>query len=392
MNTEARILVITDTPGDADQITALLKKEYKHVGASTLRNEMVASFQEFLPDIVVLAYQSIDHSVSTYLGILRHSTVALTLPHRAVVLCHQDKVAEAYELCRTEHFDDYVLFWPLPVDSKRLFMTIHHELRDLSNSESHAPSQEMVTEAAKIAELEEMLDQACRRGKHRADVVSEQIELAESSIAGAIDTFHHTILHSGLLPGMNVERSATLDREIQSLKRKTTQEPLRKVQGAVEPVVAWVEGIKSDLSEQIESARRLNQIVANDKALPTILMVDDDIFQCRLLQQILCAEPFKVTFALTGGRALTMIQRRPPDLILMDISLPDIDGIEMTRKLKAMKTTSQIPVVMVSGLSEKQTVVDSRKAGAADFLVKPIDKTILLEKVLRLLEKKPSHR
>jgi len=70
----------------------------------------------------------------------------------------------------------------------------------------------------------------------------------------------------------------------------------------------------------------------------------------------------------------------------MDIELPDISGVEVTRRMKSVEQFADIPVVMITGHSERHLVVDSLKAGAADFVVKPFDKTTLLAKLRRLLD------
>jgi DNA-binding response OmpR family regulator len=82
---------------------------------------------------------------------------------------------------------------------------------------------------------------------------------------------------------------------------------------------------------------------------------------------------------------LAVLRKRRPDLVLMDYALPDIDGVEATRRLKGVAQFAEIPVVMITGNSEKAVVVNSLKAGAVDFIVKPLDKDRLLAKIRGLL-------
>jgi DNA-binding response OmpR family regulator len=114
-------------------------------------------------------------------------------------------------------------------------------------------------------------------------------------------------------------------------------------------------------------------------------MVDDDEFQHRLLTQML--QPLKVDllFADSGAGALGALRRRRPDLIFMDYQLPDLSGLEVARRLKASESFSGIPVVMITGRSERDIVVDAMKVGAADFIVKPFDGTKVVAKVRKLL-------
>jgi CheY-like chemotaxis protein len=114
-----------------------------------------------------------------------------------------------------------------------------------------------------------------------------------------------------------------------------------------------------------------------------VLIVDDDEFQRMLLARMLQADPYQLVFAASGAEALQAIHQARPDLILMDVQMPGMDGIETTRRLKAMPRFADVAVIMLTGKSEGQVVVDSLNAGAADFVVKPIDRDKLVAKLAR---------
>ena len=83
----------------------------------------------------------------------------------------------------------------------------------------------------------------------------------------------------------------------------------------------------------------------------------------------------------SAQKALAALRKRQPDLILMDVRLPDVDGLQLTRQLKSIDAYASIPIVMLTGHGHRQVLVDSREAGAIDFLVKPFDRETLLKKV-----------
>lgn len=117
---------------------------------------------------------------------------------------------------------------------------------------------------------------------------------------------------------------------------------------------------------------------------PLVLVVDDDEFERKLAGEMLRAVPYDLIFAASGAEALSLVCKTRPDLILMDMVMPAINGLETLRSLKASRF-ADIPVVMITGQSEKDVVMDCLKAGAADFLVKPLDREVLLKKVDRFL-------
>lgn len=119
-----------------------------------------------------------------------------------------------------------------------------------------------------------------------------------------------------------------------------------------------------------------------------ILVVDDDPFQQRLLSVALEAEGYAVQCAASATEAWTSIARTQPDLILLDVLLPDISGYEITRQLKSQKSTAGIPVIMITGLDDRNARLRGLREGAEDFLIKPVDRSELAVRVRNLLNLK----
>ena len=115
-------------------------------------------------------------------------------------------------------------------------------------------------------------------------------------------------------------------------------------------------------------------------------MVDDDKFALDLSKAALIKENFNVTLATSGYQTLKILSKQRPDLILMDMNMPEIDGLEATRRIKAMEQFSTIPIIMVTGNNTKADVINCLKAGASDYIVKPISQGTLVDKINRLLQ------
>ncbi|MFC5755776.1 PleD family two-component system response regulator [Rhizobium sp. GCM10022189] len=119
-----------------------------------------------------------------------------------------------------------------------------------------------------------------------------------------------------------------------------------------------------------------------------ILVVDDIPANVKLLEARLLAEYFDVLTAADGHEALAICDRNQVDLILLDIMMPGIDGFEVCERLKANPKTAHIPVVMVTALDQPADRVRGLKAGADDFLTKPVNDLQLISRVKSLLRLK----
>src|SRR6185312_10697080 len=119
-----------------------------------------------------------------------------------------------------------------------------------------------------------------------------------------------------------------------------------------------------------------------------ILVVDDVTVNVRLLEAKLASEYFNVLTAFNGEKALEVAKAERPDLVLLDVMMPGMDGFEVCKRLKADPVTAEIPVVMVTALSDVSDRVKGLEAGADDFLTKPVNDVALFASVRSLVRLK----
>ena len=116
-----------------------------------------------------------------------------------------------------------------------------------------------------------------------------------------------------------------------------------------------------------------------------ILVVDDVEKNVRLLADVLSARGYRTTTAASGEAALAAIQRDPPDLVLLDVMMPGLDGYAVCRAIRADAQRAMLPVVLVTALDPAQERVKGLEAGADDFLNKPVNQAELMARVRSLL-------
>jgi len=124
----------------------------------------------------------------------------------------------------------------------------------------------------------------------------------------------------------------------------------------------------------------------NDR--PKILIVDDEAFNVDYLEQELEDLNYETISASNGQEALDRVQSESPDLILLDIMMPVLDGFEVLTRLKMSPATRDIPVIIISAMNDLQSVVKGVQRGAEDYLPKPFEPVLLKARIAASLEKK----
>ena len=116
-----------------------------------------------------------------------------------------------------------------------------------------------------------------------------------------------------------------------------------------------------------------------------ILLIEDNAVNRRLAQFLLKSQGYEVWEVSSAPEAFESLKQKQPDLILMDIQLPGMDGLAATKKLKADPATQNIPILVVTSYAMKGDEAKAFEAGCSGYVTKPIDKTIFLEAVAKAL-------
>tara|TARA_B000000477_G_scaffold7075_1_gene5692 strand:- start:10 stop:1494 length:1485 start_codon:yes stop_codon:yes gene_type:complete len=176
----------------------------------------------------------------------------------------------------------------------------------------------------------------------------------------------------------------------------------RETETAIENFVDYIRGEAIDQnnnnsSNQLESAEALFKslgdieysITLGDEIKESdILIVDDNVTNCEVLQRRLSMQGLSCRTAYDGNTAIAEVFKKTPDLILLDVILPDINGLELLKTFRKEHNSESLPVIMVSAFNDVDSISKCIQLGAQDYLPKPINGTILLAKVVAALERK----
>ena len=146
--------------------------------------------------------------------------------------------------------------------------------------------------------------------------------------------------------------------------------------------------IRSDThTDARKDARNEGPLIQPAGDRPTVLVVDDTPANLTLMMQVL-NKHYRVQVAMSGAKALELVRRGPPDLLVLDVMMPEIDGYEVCRRLKADPATCHLPVIFLTALTRPEDETSAFEAGAADFVSKPFNPVTLLARVRTQLELK----
>jgi diguanylate cyclase (GGDEF)-like protein len=288
--------------------------------------------------------------------------------------------------------------------------------------------QDFITPANAIFDYVDMVEKAL----NEADLESEdEIEQIKSSCSKLIDQYEVAFVQN---TGVNADSSKKSPEEYSEL-RHNLRTPLNAIIGyseilmedyeddldegtledfqqiinlardtetAIENFVDYIRGEAIDpkndnSSNQLESAEALFKslgeieysITLGDEIKESdILIVDDNVTNCEVLQRRLSMQGLSCRTAYDGNTAITEVFKKTPDLILLDVILPDINGLELLKTFRKEHNSESLPVIMVSAFNDVDSISKCIQLGAQDYLPKPINGTILLAKVVAALERK----
>lgn len=224
----------------------------------------------------------------------------------------------------------------------------------------------------------------------------ENVDCAEK--ADEVSALSNSLLQQ--YPGMQA-----VSRQLQQLVTWELPETVRKDIAIIVQTVNSLEGIfkslafeplnehlaqaaKADKNGQATPGAAANQPIANAEYLGLLLVVDDDEGNRDVLSRRLVREGYEVMLAESGRQALRMLNRYTFDLVLLDIMMPEMDGITMLAELKRNPKLNQLPVIMITAVDEVGSITRCIEAGADDYLLKPFNPVILRARIRALLERK----
>ncbi len=163
----------------------------------------------------------------------------------------------------------------------------------------------------------------------------------------------------------------------------------RSARGVIEGVPELLEQLLvayEALSRELESKLVLSEDLEQSKQRFDLMIVDDDRAMRLALQKAFDTKIYRVSEAGNGLQAVSMCSRKMPDLILMDAMMPEMNGFEACQKIRNLPDGADVPILIITALDNEEAIVDAFKAGATDYVPKPIHFAVMKQRVARLIK------
>lgn len=372
-------LVVSAGVPDGELVHDLLIEDLASVIITPDPERGAADFETHRPSLLILALRSIEAAQHYYLELHRRCEALHATPHRTIVLCERADARRAFELCRQQYFDDYVVFWPTSHDPFRVRMAAIHALQQLGANGIGAGGGEIAVHARRLAALTGALQASMASGEEHIARVVDSVRRAHTDVDTSLRQLAERLDAEGRESAATSEARARIADTFDKMRKNALKPHFSGISEAVVPMREWMDDLNAQVAPAVRAAEAILSVGGETR--PLVMIVEDDLFQHRLLAHQLGASGLDLLFASNGTGAFALLRHHQPDVILLDFNLPDMSGAEVLHRLKSAERTQSIPVILITGTSTKDVVVESRRAGAVDVMAKPLDTERLLASI-----------
>ncbi|MCL1068403.1 response regulator [Shewanella olleyana] len=307
------------------------------------------------PILFIYAFEKPDEAIefNDIITNLNKEKKAFGEEYLSLLICCREYREAAYFECSKGRFYSYETFRPV-YDMNRIRLSIT-QMCDLLTSQDQVHLYEENKKAI-INKLQQ---------------VSVQLHEVDVSISD------EKAIQHGLLNELIIEVDKLCNGEVEA---GANNNQMGKIKPKVENFKAHNQKYFNDISTKVRAAKP-----SFKKKSPLVLVVDDQNVMLKIITTILKPKGFDVEVATNGAEALNKLKHCQPELVLLDIDMPVMDGIQTLRTIKTMNDMVNVPVIMLTSNTDKESFIECREIGAIDYIVKPTNAETLLKKIFAVI-------
>lgn len=379
MNKEISIIVFFQLQDTADLITGILKPNFPKIYPVNINTDLYSPFEHQTHKKVLFLYaiEDIELAKMTCLSLYKNTqTKAIReIWNSDFLLCRSSDSKLAYDLCINNIFDDFIIMKPM-YDHWGFLL---HITRCIERMELQNQLFNFEVNKGHIKQKVNQLDNSLENLSHRYGNIGKEFHQKIQKSISQIDTAINDLI---------IPTNATLDQN--ELNAFITQVQQTIIENHLTPLLKnndiVFQGLTEEINNQLKTLKYTQEKELKDKRKHKSVLVADDhrVFQ-QIVFSVLEPQGYQVSIANDGLEVMQKAIKEVPDLILMDINMPNKNGLEALKAIKLHPGLNNVKVIMITNYGDKKHLHESLQAGAVDYIVKPTKATILLQKVKKAL-------
>lgn len=374
----ARILAVSDEPAELEVLQHQLRKDFGILMLARHHAEAMRLFGKYQPQLLILAHHEVS-SANEFRGLVQDAFDHGGRFSQILLLCRGCESEQAYRLYEQGKIDDFVADRPL-FDQYRLRLSIAQAFARLDHTSYARGTKRKFNQLFdEMKDLERLFSTSSGAEQDQQRKALRQMQTFTRELR---EKFH--AMEERMRPAvasLSAEQEGVISNLLQDYQKDTL------APGGQQVIDSMQQGLelhaKGVAEFQRSTAEMRRAVSARPKA--RILLVDDDRFYRESLGIMLDSSELALAGCAGGREAVEYLGKNKVDLVLLDYQMPELDGIQTLKQIKAMPQHQSLPVIMLTGHHSRQIVRDSIASGATDFIVKPGNRLLLLSKIFETL-------
>lgn len=377
------ILIVSDSADELSSLQRLLVVDFGNCLKTDSETEGLRLFNENHPSVLILAFQEIGKAEHFYLSLYRHNNQIHAVPHQTLLLCKSSESRKAYQLCKSGTFDDYVSYRPL-YDPFRLHLSVMQALKRRGQEQySYFLNEQIENITDRLQQLDQFICRKLASGGGQQQEAIHTFQHFTQDLATDLKQLEENLIGEASGKTLQAIDKKKLSHQFDRFRQDSLQRGSLDMVEQLNKSGDWLEELNNGYKDCVETIQQENEAMQTIQ----IMLVDDDDFYRDTLTAMLQEAGMHVLAIGDGRTALTKLQHSKPSLILLDYKMPGIDGIETLKQIKSNPGSRSIPVIMLTGASEREIVDQCIRAGATDYIVKPSERSTILSKIDETLKR-----
>ena len=377
----SNILLVVENIDIAKNIIGAIDGNYTCL-LSTNSVEALSLYESSNPEVIIFSHSTVEESKSIYFEILKKTNISATKQHEAILMCKQNNLQHAYDLCKQNMFYDYLINEP-DNDLIHINIIIRKIITSFSDEGMSIKAREFARETRGLDELNADIQNLINKEDKVKEITDKTMHELSERMKNDVALMSERIKKKVYGVKENDELIGIIDKEVKEFSSNELEKDIDSSQSQIDKIVSrWGGELRQVQSKHSPKISKISNLSSSIKKM--ILVVEDNEVYGEMISDIIVGTgKYDSKIKTSVHHGLTSMVCDRPDMVFLDYELPDATAADFLDKVSQISTIQDIPVVMLTSHTSKDIVNTVLTQGAVDFIVKPASKKIIIEKLIK---------